>query len=92
MASESDTAEDALLSNSILQDIHGSTAQILRGLGCQPKMDIIDQLKTDIDTELITQCQEYCFQMAIAQYDEQLEKYGLSGKAKIELKLRRGEH
>ena len=85
------SSDDALLQNPILQDLHGSISQILRGIGCQSKADIIEQLVTDIDTDLITECREFCFRAAVAQYDEQLEDHGLSGKAKIELKLRRGE-
>lgn len=83
---------DALMSNPIMQDVNGSIAHILCQIGCKPKEDIIKNLWEDIDITLIQECREFVFGVAVGMYDEQLEDHGItSGKAKLELKNRRGE-
>ena len=92
MAADEGREKDALLSNPILQDIHGSISHILRDIGCKAKADIVSQLVNDIDDALIRDCRDQCFGTAVTIYDEQLENHGVAGKANIELKNRRGEN
>lgn len=92
MAASGGREKDALLSNPILQDIHGSIAHILRGIGCTSKPDIVAQLVEDVDGDIIRECRDHCFGAAVTIYDEQLESHGVAGKANIELKNRRGDN
>ena len=80
-----------LLNNPLFQDIEGRIAHILLQLGFKPKSDITEQLMNDVDSDTIVQCRDFVFGAAVALYDEQLEGHVESGKAKLELKNRRGE-
>ena len=81
-----DTADDALQIHPILQDIDGSIAQLLRGLGCKPKANIVEPLSRDCEVDILQECRELVFTTGVALYDEQLEGHGIAGKARLELK------
>lgn len=91
MAESGGRERDSLRSNVILQDIDGRISHILFGLSNIPKGDIIEQLKDEIEYEEIQQCRDYLYKAGVGVYDEQLEEHGLAGKAKLELKQRRGD-
>ena len=92
MATSADGASDPLQSNPILQDISSSIAHILHKICSQSKSDIVDQLVEGIDGGDLQECKEYVFKVAVGIYDEQLEAKGLlGGRARLELKQRRGE-
>ena len=56
MATGEPQDSDALSSNPIFQDISGSIAQILRGVGCKSKADIVEQLISHIDGSELQEC------------------------------------
>ena len=91
MADGDGHADDALLQNSLLHEINKGIAHILRDIGVKPKEEVVQQLVTDIDCEVIAECRDYVFRRAVGVYEDRLEAIGQSSKANLELKSRRGD-
>ena len=82
----------APVSNPLFQDIHGSIANILGGIGSTSKSDITDKLTREIDGDDLLECRDFVFKVAVGMYDEQMEAIGLTSvRARLELKQRRGD-
>ena len=92
MADGDDREIDALLQNPILQDINGTVSHFLSQLSNTSKETMIGNLVTDVELDAILECRELLFKNASGAYDECLEEKGhQSGRARLELKWRRGE-
>ena len=92
MADGDDREIDALLQNPILHDINGTVSHFLSQLSNTSKETVIGNLVTDVELDAILECRELLFKNASGVYDECLEEKGhQSGRARLELKLRRGE-
>ena len=92
MADGDDREIDALLQNPILQDINGTVSHFLSQLSNTSKETVIGNLVTDVELDAIVECRELLSKNVCVVYDEFLEEKGHpSGRARLELKLRRGE-
>ena len=85
--------QDRLLQNPIFQDVEGTVSHILQKVGCRSKCDVVEELMSDVESDLMRESRDVLFTAAVGLYDEQLEANGISGgKAKVELKNRRGDN
>ena len=90
MADGGSGGEDPLFENPLYGDLHGAVRQILRGVFSRPKSDVIEEIVTEISSEVIEHSREILFDIAKGVYMDQLEAAGLQkGTVKLELKHRR---
>lgn len=90
MAESGGGSEELLRNNSIFNVLHGAVRKIVGGIFSKPKSDVIEELVTDIDEDLIVRSRENVFMELKVYYQQQVEAAGVSGKVNLELKSRRG--
>ena len=89
MADRDGHEPDKLLEILNIAGIEPQITQILKDSSCKPKLEIKDDLITDIDYEVLQKCRKILFNYAVDMYHEQLAESGIHDKVTMEPIMRR---